>query len=83
MENAKQTQEQKKENEFEVSQDFDLPNQTVSLLEQQKNLIAIEKSMFKNYSKYAISSITHIYFYENPIHQTNPLNKLFYSPELF
>ena len=57
MENETNNQAQKKENEFEVSQDFDLPNQTVSLLEKQKNLISIEKSMFKNYSKYALSSI--------------------------
>ena len=85
MENANQSnnQSQKKENEFEVSQDFDLPNQTVSLLEKQKNLIAIEKSMFKNYSKYALSSITQIYFYENPIHQTNPLNKNLRPPEIY
>lgn len=78
--NNAQTQ---KENEFDVPKQIDLPNQTVSLLEQKKNLIAIEKSMFKNISKYALSSLTHIYYYENPIHQTNPLNKNLRPPEIY
>lgn len=75
--------EMKKENEFDIAKQIDFPNQTVSLLEQKKNLIAIEKSMFKNISKYALSSLIKIYLYENPIHQANPLNKNLRPPQIY
>lgn len=74
---------QQQQNEFDVHFDLPLPNQTVSLLETKANLTAIEKSMYKNKNKYYTSFIKHIYYYENPIHQTDPINKSSKPPEVY
>lgn len=72
-----ENQEEEKEKEFYI------PNQVVSLLEPKSQIIQVEKSMFKNYSKYSIANLAKVYFYENPIYSKVPEKATSKPPQIY